>query len=313
MKSVSFAHNASFMVLKRMLTSLASAVLVLAAWPGTSLAKVVVRFVHAVPGAGPAQLALKPGGAAPVGRAAFGRATPYVAASPGVFMWTLTGAGTGQKLATGHARLRDGAYTLVALARGTGVRLGVYRDRGGRRATALLRVIHAAPELGSPVLRLDDRVVARGVRFGQATPYLAVPAGVHGVAATAPGSMDALVSLKGLRLGAGQAYTGVVVGSKGVAPRVVALVDRGGASTTSRPLTRRPARHRTRSSTRQLAGATVTVARGDSLWSIARRRAGAGAGDAAVSREMLRLWNANEHRIGTGDPNLILPGTRLRV
>lgn len=301
--------------MKRTVVSVASAALVIAAWPTESQAKVVVRFVHAVPGAGAAQLTLSRGRSSEaVGRAGFGRATPYAPASPGAFTWSLTGAGTGQKLATGRARLRAGAYTLVALARGAGVWLGLYRDRGGRRGAGLLRVIHAAPELGSPVLRLDDRVVAPGVRFGQATPYLMVPAGVHRVTATGPGSMDALVSLSGLRLAAGQAYTGMVVGSKGVAPRVVTLVDRGAASATARPAPRRPAR-RPRSSTPHSATGTgtVTVARGDSLWSIARRHARAGASNAALHREVLRLWHANEHRIGTGDPDLILPGTRLRV
>jgi nucleoid-associated protein YgaU len=52
---------------------------------------------------------------------------------------------------------------------------------------------------------------------------------------------------------------------------------------------------------------------GDSLWAIAERRLGAGASDAAIAREVNRLWTANVDRIRSGDPNLIHPSEELRL
>jgi hypothetical protein len=50
---------------------------------------------------------------------------------------------------------------------------------------------------------------------------------------------------------------------------------------------------------------------GESLWSIAADLVGNDASVAAVAREVNRLWALNEDRIATGDPNLIIAGTRL--
>jgi nucleoid-associated protein YgaU len=55
------------------------------------------------------------------------------------------------------------------------------------------------------------------------------------------------------------------------------------------------------------------VQRGESLWSIASDRLGDGASAAQVSREVSRLWELNEERIGTGSPDLLYAGTRLRL
>lgn len=55
------------------------------------------------------------------------------------------------------------------------------------------------------------------------------------------------------------------------------------------------------------------VQRGESLWSIAADRLGDGAGVDRVAREVGRLWELNAERIGTGSPDLVYAGTRLRV
>jgi hypothetical protein len=53
---------------------------------------------------------------------------------------------------------------------------------------------------------------------------------------------------------------------------------------------------------------------GQSLWAIAERRLGPRASDAAIAREVNRLWELNDTEvIKTGDPDLILPGQRLRL
>lgn len=56
-----------------------------------------------------------------------------------------------------------------------------------------------------------------------------------------------------------------------------------------------------------------TVHAGESLWSIASDRLGPGAGPAQIAREVHRLWQLNADRIGTGDPDLLMVGTRLRL
>lgn len=56
----------------------------------------------------------------------------------------------------------------------------------------------------------------------------------------------------------------------------------------------------------------VTVRPGDSLWSITRRLLPPGADDASVAAAWPRLHLHNRDRIGA-DPDLIRPGTRLRV
>jgi nucleoid-associated protein YgaU len=58
---------------------------------------------------------------------------------------------------------------------------------------------------------------------------------------------------------------------------------------------------------------SYVVQHGDSLWAIAKRRLGAGANEAAIAREVNRLWTTNAGRIRSGDPNLIYPGQELRT
>ncbi|HET8594253.1 MAG TPA: LysM peptidoglycan-binding domain-containing protein [Intrasporangium sp.] len=57
---------------------------------------------------------------------------------------------------------------------------------------------------------------------------------------------------------------------------------------------------------------TVTVRRGDSLWSIAARHLGSGASDHEVAHAWPRWYAANADLIGQ-DPDLIHPGQRLRI
>ncbi len=56
----------------------------------------------------------------------------------------------------------------------------------------------------------------------------------------------------------------------------------------------------------------VVVRPGDTLWSIARRHLSAGADDGAVASAWPRWYAANRSAVGD-DPDLIFPGTRLRV
>jgi len=55
------------------------------------------------------------------------------------------------------------------------------------------------------------------------------------------------------------------------------------------------------------------VQRNESLWSIASDILGDDASPARIAREVNRLWELNSARIGTGDPDLLMAGTRLEL
>jgi hypothetical protein len=275
-------------------------------WPAHAFARALGRFIHAVPGVGTATLRVRNGHDTvtlpPFG---FGQSTPWTSLPSGRFSWTLTGGG--KTLATGTSSVGNGAYDMVFLAEASGVSLGVYRARAGQPGTSLVRVIHAAPELGAPELELDSKVVVKSLSFTRATPYLSVSPGVHSLSAMKTGDTAPLISLKGVRLHPDVAYSGVVIGSRGQQVRVLTLTDRGGPS--ARPAqsghgaATEPARHT----------GIVVVRRGDSLWLIAKRQLPAKAGNQAIERELVAIWDRNAIRIGTGNPNLIFTGQRLIV
>ena len=60
-------------------------------------------------------------------------------------------------------------------------------------------------------------------------------------------------------------------------------------------------------------GGSYTVRSGDTLWAIAERLLGPGASIAEVAEAVDRLWKLNGDRIGTGDPDLITAGQKLRI
>jgi nucleoid-associated protein YgaU len=55
------------------------------------------------------------------------------------------------------------------------------------------------------------------------------------------------------------------------------------------------------------------VQRGESLWSIAKDLLGDDASVARIAREVNRLWELNSVRIGTGQPDLVMAGTRIAL
>jgi hypothetical protein len=52
---------------------------------------------------------------------------------------------------------------------------------------------------------------------------------------------------------------------------------------------------------------------GESLWSIASKLLGPSASPAQIAREVDRLWELNKDRIGTGNRDLLMVGTKLRL
>lgn len=269
-----------------------------------------MRFVHAVPGVQTASVEITSGSnTTKAGSIQFAQSTAWHSLRSGRFLWRLRSS-SGTTLASGAATIRDGAFTAIVLAKGRGAVLGIYRDRPGVPGKSLVRVIHAAPELGSPSLKFDSKVVAPQLKFAAATPYLSVSPGDHSFAAMSSNSPAPFLHGT-VKLASDFAYTEIVVGSRGQRVRVVTVTDRGA------PLTRPAAStlKRGAASSHGTAGksAWVMVARGDSLWAIARQRLGDGASNEDVNRLVTAVWNANVRRIGTSDPNLIFPGQMLHI
>jgi nucleoid-associated protein YgaU len=63
----------------------------------------------------------------------------------------------------------------------------------------------------------------------------------------------------------------------------------------------------------QAPGGSRVVRPGDSLWGIANAELGGNASNAQIAQEVNRLWTINSAAIGTGNPDLILPGQRLKL
>jgi hypothetical protein len=188
-----------------------------------------VRFVHAVPGAGSAELVVK-GGSPIGGNASFGQVTSYVGVPPGSHELSLK---SGSKtLAVTTVDLGDGDhYTVVAMAQGKKVQLRPYTDGGASDGKARLRMIHAAPELGTPDVRLGKQTVAEKVKYTEATPYLTVSPGTYTLSVTKPGDGKGspIVQKSGVALGAGSSETALLLGSRGEPTRVVVAADRTAA------------------------------------------------------------------------------------
>ncbi len=245
-----------------------------------------------------------------LGTIGFAHSTAWRSIRSGHFRWTLKGGG--KKLASGTAAVGDGAYDILVLERQMKVWLGIYKTKAARAGTSLLRVIHGAPELGAPELTIDGKQAVKRLAYRQATPYVSVPGGNHTLGAMRPGDSTPLVSGVHMSVRPGRAYSAIVLGTRGQRVRVVSLLDRG-APLARKPASRPASKARHAGTGTDSHSTTVLVRPGDSLWAIARRLVGARASNVAVERTLVAIWNLNEVRIGTGDPNLIFPGTRLRL
>jgi hypothetical protein len=147
----------------------------------------------------------------------FGQASEFADVNAGEARLTVEGA-------EGSATepLEDGAaYTVIALPRGS---LQVLHNGEARQRRARLRVVHAAPELGMPDIRIGERTIAQGVKFRAATKYLTLDPGSYELAVTKPDGGDAVFSEQ-VSLSAGTATTVVIAGSGGSAAQAIAVDD----------------------------------------------------------------------------------------
>lgn len=308
--------------------------------PAQASADALVRFVHAVPGVGEAQLVVD-GGQTRLTAAIrdFGQASRYRRVPTGDVSLSLKGP-DGKVAARLDTNWDNGErYTVVAILTANGVTLRCYEDRGARPEVGLLRLIHAAPELGSPDVDVDGKRAIQGFRFGAASPYVSLsPTETHSVAAMRPGK-DALLTVPDLRVQADSVATAFIVGTRG--ERVRALVSQDDSapvgarmaktkqaatsakkqSSAAKQQTSKAKTQSSASKQQSTSGAAATsrlrgvhvVQPGESIWRIVRQRLGAGASNAAVLGEVERVWQLNSAHVPSGDPDLILPGLRLKL
>jgi hypothetical protein len=209
----------------RLLIGLSLAFMMLVAGPAASaLATTKVRLIDARAGSPALKLVVKVGSASmPAGEASFGQVAPYARVPPGSAQLDVSGPGVS---AQATEQLADGAnYTAVVLAQGAkGYSLMVYKDGAAKAGSARLRVLHAAPELGAPDVKLGKRTIAVAVHFRTASPYLTVAPGSYTLSVTRPGGSQAIFS-KDISLAAGVATTAVLAGSGGARERLIVATD----------------------------------------------------------------------------------------
>lgn len=199
-----------------------AALLMLLAAPGAQASDhASLRFFHAVPGVGGAELSAD---GERMGSARFAEATGYQDAPAGEVRLELA-AGGGEPV-TEPASLEAGKhYTVVAMARDGGAELRVFSDGAARDGLARLRMIHAAPELGEPDLEVGNRVVARRAGYTESTPYESLRPGSYDIAANDPNGEEPIVSKERVALTAGTTSTAIIVGSRGERARIVMVDD----------------------------------------------------------------------------------------
>jgi hypothetical protein len=192
----------------------------------SALASAEVRFVNARGGPEPLQLEVSVAGqSTPAGDPlAFGDAGDHVTVPSGEARLSVVAGG--DETATLDKVLADaGSYTIVAIPDGDeAAELVVLRDGTAAPGDSKLRVLHAAPELGDPDIRLGDRTLAEGLGFRSDTGYLKVDPGSYELAVAGPDGGDPVLDMP-IALAAGTASTVVVAGTGGSEARLIELTD----------------------------------------------------------------------------------------
>lgn len=81
----------------------------------------------------------------------------------------------------------------------------------------------------------------------------------------------------------------------------------------STPARRTAPRHDTGARAAAHGGRVHVVVADESLWSVARDQLGRGASNTDIAREVHRLWELNAKEIATGNPDLLMVGTKLKL
>ena len=194
------------------------------------MASAKIRFIHAVPGAGAATVTVSSDGSKKVTSATtFGNSSTPLEIPSGSNTFELKASGGGPDLAKLTDTVANGhMYTLVAIPKPDedGVVLKLYENEKPRSGKALFTMIHAAPELGTPDVKVGDEVVAQKLAYGTAMDWTSVQPGTKDVSIWKPGGKgDPIAVAKDVPLTAGTATTSVVVGSHGEKTKIVLVSD----------------------------------------------------------------------------------------
>jgi len=205
---------------------IATATILLSASAGQAAAATKVNFLHAVPGAGDATLAVSggSGSSASLSGVGFGESSRYSSGPSGRVTVTLTVGG--KRAARSSETLDDGAgYTVVAEPGSSGkVSLMAYKAGTAEAGSARVRGSHGAAELPSADFMVGDTKLGTLAR-GDVGDYVTVEPGTYAITARRPGSSDPVVEQSGVNLAAGTASTAYAVGSGGERARFVIVQD----------------------------------------------------------------------------------------
>lgn len=128
---------------------------------------------------------------------------------------TVGGQSASKQLASGES------YTVIALPKNA---IQVLHNGKAAAKQSRVRIVHAAPELGTPDIRLGQKTIAQGLKYRSVTGYLTVDPGSYNLAVTKPNG--GATAFKGnVSLAAGTATTVVVAGTGGNPERLVVAND----------------------------------------------------------------------------------------
>jgi hypothetical protein len=200
------------------------ATILMAVPAASALGSTQIRLIDARGGSDPVRLSVSVGVEQSSAEATFAKAADFILVPAGDAELAVTSGSA--KPARLRKTLADGAsYTVVAIPQGSGgLTAKLVRNGSGAAGQAKLRIVHAAPELGSPDVRLGKRTIAQSVKFGAATGYLTVDPGSFALAIAKPDA-GAVIEKKPISLSAGTATTVVVAGSGGFPTRLVEAND----------------------------------------------------------------------------------------
>lgn len=186
-----------------------------------------VRFVHAVPGEGPALLNASEGGVTEkiADGVAFGEIGAYASVPSGNVIFEARRSGARKLIAATEENLQNGAhYTVVAIGNGEAT-LALIRDARARGGEARLRVVQAASELGEVDVRLGSQRVAELFGFEDVAPYTSVDPGTYELRITKPGDGSQIATAGGVSLSAGSSSTAFIIGTSGEPVQVITDTD----------------------------------------------------------------------------------------
>ena len=140
----------------------------------------------------------------------YGEVTPYLEIAPGTYTVTITAASDPETVAFEDEVTIDAAFYTVAaigeLEASTFEPL-VLVDAG----SALVRLVHASPDAPAVDVAADGEVLFADVAFGEATDYVAVPAGAYTLDVRPAGTEEAVASFD-VELELATAYSGFAIG-----------------------------------------------------------------------------------------------------